>query len=940
MSVIDFNQFKKTGTYSQFVDDSALPVTQADAPIYLIIIQSRAKNAPINSIVEVGTPTVFKALFGKRDRSQERKGNFSILLAEILLSRGDSIYVLNVRDYDASHLTEVKSLSIANDLISTAKEQVEFASLFDKSTFWKLDREKFATATATNALNFANVRSKNVTFYVRPSRTLPGTFDKTIGEYNKRFENAKVEYLPSDLPVSETFLEIWFFGKDLSSNIATTNPVLAPYLDASGNLAIDESIDVLDKLSKIDEAAFIGKVNGTICQELLSVTGDSYFLENLINAGADTTGVALSIDQDVLQTYIDWDVDEDGPMPLSIALSNQNYTTVAGDTVIAANASLSNVLPAATEDVATETVSWDNWSTASAVGDTYPALPQFNGTDFDGLFAKEIAFLKISSVAQAFADEAAVATAGGTGTFAMSTTEVYVLGDDVVINASDYKGIAADGTTSNLTVAFVGNNRKDVTLQSEDVVVDPATNIPFSKNASDEWIYPATWPQDAGLAVTFTADVAQDSVAGGTPITAPTLSATELEAINVTYGTFTAIRKVTSDKPLKGLAATGQTAATVDVQDPITAGITVSKYFGSTTSSPVTLVRTPEARIEAYAPVVLKGVVLTDSQFFDGSVSRQNEVLDLLSTPTFKDGILDSDKYPFKILCDGFKTFIEQNAKAQLSKLAADSIRFSYIGSLPFIKDFEKSTNPYFKDSATGAVEPAYITEGGNKALPYSNVWSMPEGEANGDAWAAYFSSNLVYSDGVTNTIVPAGPVVALIYGDNFKLNSKDAYSPIGLENGGLISVDGITGVSTNFSTTWRNELESNGYNLIIENASGDLVITNNASAKQLVISVMSSFENSFLVNYVADEVDTILKDVPFSGKNTQELRDIKKVETEVFLDQLVTKGAIGRYTVICDTSNNDAETVNKGYFVIDTVLFTSQGIKIAVHRTIVKANS
>ena len=39
-----------------------------------------------------------------------------------------------------------------------------------------------------------------------------------------------------------------------------------------------------------------------------------------------------------------------------------------------------------------------------------------------------------------------------------------------------------------------------------------------------------------------------------------------------------------------------------------------------------------------------------------------------------------------------------------------------------------------------------------------------------------------------------------------------------------------------------------------------------------------------------------------------------------------------GRYNG-CDTSNNDEETIARGYIVLDTTIVNAQGIRIACHR-------
>jgi len=925
---LDVTQFGRNGTYTLFIDESQLADVPADSPIYCIAIQSRYSKAPVNTLVRIDNVTELRNTFGKRDKAQERKGNYSMILAELLLSKGQSIFCINLRDYSDTQVTELVSLSTNNEVNNQSIEEIAYKDLFDKSTFWKLDREKFKTDNSSNGLNFSIVSSGNLTMYVRAAQELPTDFDLTISEHKERFPSIELTYLPDNLRIQDTFLEIWIFGKDLTNNVATNNPALANYIDNTGAVVKSSTEDSLEALSELQESGFITKITGTVAQEILSIAGDSYYLENLVNGFTKTTGLALQIDLDVIQEHIDWD-DADGAQPLSAAWNALNISETSGDIDQPIVKTLSYDLPASA--YASESVSLDTYDgplTMAYWMDETLHTNAATGLDFDGTFVEANGAIELGC-----------APVVENGIYRKDA--FYVLGNLIDLKSGDYLPVGEDITTANiLNVQYLGQHRTDVALQSEDLVVDIATNLPYPKDATGAWIYPSTHP-DAGQLVTFTASVADDAASSGTPLPAPTLTADELEALQEVYGKFTDVNKVTTDKNLLGLSTevAGFTVNTTPValKSPITKVNTNYDFDAENTT--VVLLRTPEARSEKYTAIKLSGVTLEDTQFCDGTSIRQNEVLDLLNTSSLRNGLLDTDRYGFKILVDGFKTYIEQNAKIQLAQLAAESKRYAYLASMPFMRDFRESLNPLFKESITDTYTPEFIVAGGNFDLPFTNIWSMVTGEENGDFATGYFSSNLLYSDGITSTELPGGPLVALNYGDNFVKNSRTPYDPIGGNETGLVQIDGIIGLSHEFSRSDRDVLEPAGYNLIIRNAAGDLVIFNAASAKQKPKSALSNLENTFLINYVADEIDQIIKTTPFK-RNTKELRDAKLIEANKFCDRLVADGAIGRYQNICDESNNTADLRNRGYFVLDTILYTTTGIRIAVNRIIVRKDS
>ena len=84
---------------------------------------------------------------------------------------------------------------------------------------------------------------------------------------------------------------------------------------------------------------------------------------------------------------------------------------------------------------------------------------------------------------------------------------------------------------------------------------------------------------------------------------------------------------------------------------------------------------------------------------------------------------------------------------------------------------------------------------------------------------------------------------------------------------------------------------------------------------------------------YVADNIEPYLKSAQYK-RNTANVRLQVKTKADNFMDGIVAAGGAVSYTNICDSSNNDDETIARGFIVLDTEIINAQGIRIGVHRT------
>ncbi len=913
-------RFKRTGSYTIFDDKSTRAATPDTGALYALVGQSKSRTAPVNTMVEVADTIELHNTFGKRDKAQERKGNYFILHAEMLLSQGNPIYMLNLRTYDNSHMSAYAPLSVRDDVRNPLPRTEPFGSMFTKTNFWKLKKTKIRDDATL--LSVGSISGQNITIYFKSSKNTEFG-DLTISGYLARFPDIDITHIPGRTKVEDLFVDMYVFGRDLTNESSVTSPDLLAILDSNGNVDKEK----LDDLSLIPESKFIRKYTGSLIPEILNSNGNSLFLETIVNANTGADGIFIDINEDKVYEYADWDVD-DGSQPNAIALKDLNIEVVGDDITIPEINMLGYALPAVLSTEAANVLTVSMFRSADDIKVGYGFA--------DGSDAGDINALPVACGLVKFT--AGIGYNGDTKDLrAIYTVQNNFLGKDARVVSTD------GGTARVVAHQYAGMYTEPAVLQTRDVVVDHRTGLAFPKNGAGEWIYPDDWYTNTGLAGTpvkfatageaaasseVTEGVAQFKPSGPgdayEDIPGVQVNSHIIERLKNDYATKVKIWKSTLDKNVKFTEA-GEDGLILDHENlDFTAKIHQGDFY---------VIRGAEDRALTLAPIALPGVALTDSQFCDGTPGRQKEILDLLATEGISAGMRDFEKYPFWFLLDSFKTYIEGSVKSQLTTLAECSKKFAYIGGYPYFADFENSKDPIFKDAPDGDLDARHIVAGGNTALPYSKLFSFP-GTSAGDYFGLFVGPELYYSDGITTAAIPASAAVALLYGANFLTGGRQPYTIVSGGSTGVISVPGVGSVYE-VTEKQRDILEPAGFN-IIKLKNGTLQILSSYSAKQTVKSALSNFENTLLLLYTAREMQLILNraidEIP--KRNTAEKRAKVKLQADGVCDTLVANQAIERYSNICDTGNNDAEVRNAGILVLDTELYIAGGIKIAVHRT------
>lgn len=303
-------KFKSAGQYTVIVDKSKTPITPASQTIRLISGFSKVGNWNSLFYIEKGDFESAETLYGKIDKSLERKGSFFNRAIEMALQEGGVLALNLLKTVDEvdengvptanADVVEYKSLAVSPvDANSILKKKL-YASFYNKERFWTPSPEYLLATRDINdsgqLLNFVNLGQRKVSIIVRKS---------DIKGYNIPFREwfANSEDIPSyvkpDDYVSDYFVDVIVLAGDYTNYGQLKNDVqFAEYFDAEGLIK-----------SKFDSFLASGKVtilkyySGSIIPKFKDKTGASQSVENMINRETAVTGILCAVDAKELDRF-------------------------------------------------------------------------------------------------------------------------------------------------------------------------------------------------------------------------------------------------------------------------------------------------------------------------------------------------------------------------------------------------------------------------------------------------------------------------------------------------------------------------------------------------------------------------------------------------------------------------------------------------------------
>jgi len=370
---------------------------------------------------------------------------------------------------------------------------------------------------------------------------------------------------------------------------------------------------------------------------------------------------------------------------------------------------------------------------------------------------------------------------------------------------------------------------------------------------------------------------------------------------------------------------------------------------GSTNS--ILVQKTIDELATCYKFAKMDGLVITnnhapgyDENGAPNAEAGVKKIYSMLYDPGIFRGLTNPDMISYRYIVDTMAYGLQplMGGKSYVSKLAKDRGKCTAILNAPAMTQFITSQDPYFCDTYIPGVDPkpvfntAYIQQGGNPDMARTFRFSFPD-EDNGSKYCGVFGPFLRYNDNGTTILVPPAADVSNTYVRKFLGGNPYA---ICANKNGIISNPAVLGVEYMIDKTDRDYLEPMGYNSIIERPStGEVMIYANATSYQTIKSDYNYLHVRELLNTIEIQIEEILKNYVFAYNNAVTRLNIVNTITPV-LQSIQDAGALYKYEVIMDESNNTPEVIDDATAIIDIGVWITKGMQKIVNRITVNSLS
>jgi hypothetical protein len=397
-------------------------------------------------------------------------------------------------------------------------------------------------------------------------------------------------------------------------------------------------------------------------------------------------------------------------------------------------------------------------------------------------------------------------------------------------------------------------------------------------------------------------------------------------SVNATYITVGSLVKTKDSSNAPGVTyVTGKTfdgsAYVITTAEPVSAPLIVQKTID-------------DASITAsYKFINLDGLHLTNKHLpgFSTSGTQDAEaglvkIYGMLHEEGILRGLTNPDMINYRYVVDTMAYGLQANmgGKSYLSSLAKKRGKCTAIISAPSIKQFSSAQNPYFCETFTSGVDPVpifsteFIAAGGNPDMPRSFRFTLPS-EDLGSKYCGVFGPFLKYNENGKLIDVPPAADVANSYVRKFL--GGNPYAIVANREGTLANPL-LSGLEYALDQTDRDYLEPFGYNSIIQRpATGQIMIYANVTGFQDVKSDYNNLHVRELLNTIEIQIEEILKNYVFDFNNPVTRLNIVNSVAPV-LESVKDSGAVYKYELIMDDTNNSGAIIADGFGIIDVNLW------------------
>lgn len=330
----------------------------------------------------------------------------------------------------------------------------------------------------------------------------------------------------------------------------------------------------------------------------------------------------------------------------------------------------------------------------------------------------------------------------------------------------------------------------------------------------------------------------------------------------------------------------------------------------------------------------LPGSDIKEASKPNGTDSRLNAMLDVMTNTNIARTLADTDIITFRYIVDTFDGGVTPNSKYQLTRLAKNRQKCMAICNVPSMKKFYESVDPRFTSNPT-ATDPApilearYISTGGNLSLNPSFTYSLPD-EDLGAKFGGFFAPFLTLRENGKNIQVPPAAYVS----NNFirKFVTGEPYSIVAGVKRGILSDPGLTGLEYDFDIQDREYLEPFGINPIIRKRGVGVVIYGNQTGYQRTNTAFNNLHVRDLLITLETAIEEILGNYVFDFNEDSVRLEIKTL-VDNFLTGVRSVGGIYNYMTIMDSSNNTPAIIDQNLGIIDIIIEPARGIHKFINR-------
>lgn len=302
MAAIQIGKYKRPGIFFEEFDQSIIPNPVVPTLVIPpVLVLGFSKKGPVNTPILISSVSDVERIYGPLDRNLERKGSFFHRTIAKMLESGPVLAMNLLSTNDTLDKIEYRSLSTATNKTNSSIAEIPYRKVHDTSSFWKKDTTIFTETVkdeiggADRLFHITNLSNRYVSVFIFKSR-LTG-YNQPLLQYYGTADKVPTYVNQLDF-ASDYLVDVLIVGGDWS-NYAELSVDLqwSAYFDATGLRKGAVSAFAQDR--NVNTLAFYEGCS--LIPYFKDENNRNIFIETIINADTDRTGVFCAFNADKLE---------------------------------------------------------------------------------------------------------------------------------------------------------------------------------------------------------------------------------------------------------------------------------------------------------------------------------------------------------------------------------------------------------------------------------------------------------------------------------------------------------------------------------------------------------------------------------------------------------------------------------------------------------------